>query len=273
MRGAAPVRPRGLARANRQPALYRPANGEATELPTVQHGLREAIISWRLFSGLIVVSLGVVLFLFFSADAFYVHTIGVSGLRYLQKDEIFRWAEIADLHLFWIDPAQVRASIMRSPAVADAEVLLGWPPNMVLINIQEREPALIWSQAGVDLWVDLHGFVLMQPPQERADLIRVVAEGAGELLTPRDRLPGELVTGALQLAPLLGEARTLRYHPVDGLGFARPEGTEVWFGSGVDMPTKLLVYEAILADWAARGATAREINVGNPDAPFDCCLP
>lgn len=266
---------RQRARGERAPAVYRGAQPVGvSETPTVQHGTRDGFLNWRMFSGMIVLSLSVVIFLFFSADAFYVRSIGVSGLRYLQREEIFRWADIADLHLFWIDPAQVRQQIMRSPAVADVEVILGWPPNSVLINVLEREPALIWSQGGVDVWVDIHGYVLMQPPEQRPDLVRVVLEGPGadELINPNQRLASEVISGALQLGEQVAD-RTLRYHPTNGLGFTGPGGWEAWFGTGADMPTKLLVYQRIIAAWEAEGRQPRYIIVSNPDSPVDCCTP
>lgn len=267
---------RGSARTNRQPGVYRgPQEIESADLPAVQHGTRESFISWRMFSGLIVLSLCVVLFMFFSADAFYIHTVGVSGINYLEKEEIFRWADIADMHIFWVDPERVRQSIMRSPAIADVEVILGWPPNMVLLHIQEREPAVIWQQAGVDVWVDIHGYVLMQPPEERDNLVRVVARGQGadELLTPSDRIPTDVVTGALQLGELVPQGEQLRYDAMNGLGFEAENGADIWFGSGTDMPTKILVYQSIMADWAARGQLPSRVVVANPDAPYDCCIP
>lgn len=245
-------------------------------MPTVQHGARSGFLNWRIFSGLIVVGLCVVIFLFFSADAFYIHTVGVSGLRYLKKEEIFRWADIADTHLFWVDPSQVREAIMRAPAVADVEVILGWPPNMVLLNVQEREPALVWRQGDVDVWVDIHGYILMQPPEERSDLVSVTVEGEGadEIVDPNVRIPAEIVSGALQLGELVRNI-PLRYdpNPTRGLGFVGEGGWDAWFGAGTDMPTKILVYEQMVVSWQSSGRVPQTINVANPDSPYDCCTP
>lgn len=97
------------------------------ERAPVQHGVRGRFsIPWRLLSGLIVLSLLMVLALFFTSDAFYVRSIAVGGLRYMTSNEIFSLTNVTNMHVFWVDPDQVRADIMRSSTVADADVRVGW---------------------------------------------------------------------------------------------------------------------------------------------------
>ncbi|MBC8099535.1 MAG: FtsQ-type POTRA domain-containing protein [Armatimonadetes bacterium] len=239
-------------------------------LPNVQHGERGYRVNWRIVSGAIVVVMTGALLLFFISNTFYVHNFAAAGLRYLGKDEIWRWAKVADTHLFWINPEDVGAAILQSPAVADVQVFVGWPPDMVRITITEREPALIWEQADVPVWLDISGRVLMTPPEERGDLLRVVVENVDEVVTPDTRIAPEVVNGALQLRELLPETTTLRYHPVKGLGFVDPGGWEAWFGSGLDMSVKIQVYQAIVAV-RRDSVQLQEINVVNPDAAFWCC--
>lgn len=82
--------------------------------------------SWRMFSTFIVVSLSILLFLFFSTDLFYVHSIAVGGLKYMSKEEIFALTNIANMQIFSVDPQEVRRNILRSPTVAEADVQVGW---------------------------------------------------------------------------------------------------------------------------------------------------
>lgn len=258
-------------RSERTPAVVlTPALMAERDLPAVRHGLRDVAMNWRLLSGMIVVCLLLVLFLFFSADVFYVRAIGVSGTRYLAQTEIFRLAGIADTHVFWIDPAEVRERILEFPAIADAEITLGWPPQMVRITITEREPALVWNQAGVEAWVDIHGNVLMRPPEERDDLLRIEVTGVDAPISINDTVPQDVVAGARQLRELLPAATALRYDPVNGLGFTAEGGWRAWFGSGLDMPTKITIYKALIAELGAQGITPSEVSVVNPDAPFIC---
>ncbi len=129
-------------------------------------------IPWRLVSGLMVLSMLTVLALFFTSDAFYVHSIAVGGLHYMTSDEIFTLTNITNMHIFWVDPAQVRRG---HPALADGRRRRRahrLAPNMVQIVITEREPALVWQQAGTATWIDLQGRVMRQR-EDRPDLLRV----------------------------------------------------------------------------------------------------
>ncbi len=243
---------------------------------TDEHNAAEAQVAerggrfrWRLVSFLIVVCLSAVLGLFFVTDVFYVRSVAVGGLRYMTKEEVFTYADIANLHLFWVDPGEVRENILRYPTVADAQVRLGWPPNMVNIIVEEREPALIWEQNGTGFWVDIRGNV-MALREDRPDLVRVVVDdpllegpiGTGETLDE------EIVFGVLQLHELRPDIASWRYDPARGLGFRNANGWDVWLGVGTDMQEKWRIYEAIAADLVARGIQPGEVNVVNPDAPY-----
>jgi cell division septal protein FtsQ len=264
-RGVERKRPKSV----RAPGVLRQRE-DVESLPSVQHGARGLQVNWRIFSGVMVVCLIVVIGLVFSVDAFYVHRIEVAGLHYLNQAEIYTLTGIANTHLFWVDAEQVRRNILQAPTVADAEVVVGWPPDMVRITITEREPALIWEQAGVPVWVDINGRVLMLPQEERPDLVHVVAEGVTDIVQVSTRIPTEVINGALQLRELLPQATTLRYHPQKGLGFTDPAGWDAWFGSGTDMGVKILFYKKIVSE-IEQSPSLREIDVSNPDQAVICC--
>lgn len=252
----------------REPGIWRGAyaTGEYERPPLQQIEQGRVFVSWRIFSGLLVVSLLLVLFVFFSSDAFYVHSIGVSGLRYMTVQEIFGLANIANVHVFWVDPQEVRANLLRSPAIANAAVNVGWGVPMVQIVIEEREPALVWEQAGVVVWVDLQGRI-MRLREDRDDLLRVIVDGLVDG-PPQGTIDTAIINGALQLHDLLPNQPVLRYHPDKGLGYTDPRGWPVWLGTGTDMPEKILIYNAIIDNLQSRGINPLEVNVTNPDAPF-----
>ena len=262
-------------RAARLPGIWRGplTPTESVEGPAVPHGAQgRMFVSWRVFSLLIVVSLLTVLFVFFGADAFYIRSIGVGGLHYITKEEIFALTGIANMHVFWIDPEEVRMAILRSPTIADATVNISWPPNMVQVVIEEREPALVWEQSGVATWIDLQGRVMRQR-EDRGDLMRISADGVTDgPLSPETRVNTDVVSGALQLHELMPDRDGLRFDPDKGLGFNDERGWTAWFGAGTDMPEKNLIYNAIIANLQSRGIQPSEINIVNPDAPFYCSV-
>ena len=264
-------------RSIRAPGIWRGSSipaGTTAERPALQQARGRGFLGARMFSGLIVISLITVLFLFFSADAFYVQGADVIGLRYMTIEEIFDLAEVRGLHIFWVDPEQVRESLLRSPTIADATIEVGWPPDMVRIIVQERQPALVWEQAGASAWVDLQGRVMRQR-EDRPDLIRIVVDNSAldNPVGPESRIDPGVVNGALQLQSLFPNMTVLRYNPEKGLGYQEQRGWMAWFGSGIDMPDKILVYDALVNNLLRRGIQPLEVNVGNPDAPYYATIP
>lgn len=268
-RRAARVTPR------RDPAIWHGSTPYATPRsarPAAPQAARGGFgLSWRVVSGLIVVALIGLLVLLFTTDAFYVYGPDIQGLDYMTPNEVFAISGIANLHVFWVDPAEVRRSLLESPTIADARIEVGFGPPLVTIYVQERQPALAWEQAGVQVWLDVQGRVMRQRGT-RPDLLRVqvatLVDGP-----PTGSIDSAIVAGALQLDQLLPDLQVLRYHPDYGLGYTDLRGAQVWFGTGTDMPEKILIYNAIIGNMAGNSAFARcappaSIFVMNPDAPY-----
>ncbi|MDX2163298.1 MAG: FtsQ-type POTRA domain-containing protein [bacterium] len=256
----------------REPAIYRGANTPITSAERAPvHVEGRVYIRWRYVSGVIVLAMLILLGIFFISDAYYVHNVAIVGRETMTDAEVYALARIADTHVFWVDPAQVRRSLLESPSIADAQVAVTWNNPMVIITLQEREPALVWEQNGVITWIDVQGRV-MEQRGERPELLRVVAEDAsladGETPLPIEQIEADIVNGALQLRELLPERRELRFTTVLGLGFVDPGGWEAWFGTGTDMPEKVLIYNAIIANLQGRSIQPGVVNLTNPDAPF-----
>ncbi len=252
----------GVLRDRRLPAV--------AETVTVQHSEeRPSGFSWRLVSFALVLLLSLVLVFFYVSESFYVRSISVAQPKYLTKEEIFAFADIANLHIFWVSPQQVRANLLRSPSIADARVWLSWPPHMVNIVVEEREPSLVWEQGGTAVWLDVQGRMMAQR-QDRPDLLRVIADATVQdsPLGEAARVDPQVVIGALQLRDLLPSVTMLRYESVRGLGFVDTNGWTVWLGTGANMREKVQIYQTIAQSIAARGIQAGEINVSNPDAPY-----
>lgn len=265
-------------RPERAPAVLRPTTFPypAEGRVPAEHGARSAVgVSWRLFSGMMVAVLTGLLIAFFASDNFYVRSITVSGSSYLSEAEVFRYTGVAESHLFWVDPQRVRENLIgASPVIADARVRVSWPPQMVDVVIQERQPVVIWTQGGVTALVDLQGRVLRFPPEAEIGQLALIRVQADPVIEEPPQLsvliPVEVISGALQLQSLLAGIPGLRYHPVKGLGFREPGSYDVWLGVGADMPEKLRVYEALRDNLQARGIAPVEINVAHLDAVYYC---
>lgn len=224
---------------------------------------------WRIVSGLMILLLSGVLFLFFYSDVFYVTNIRVGGVNYMTVEEVFTYADVANWHIFWVTPDMVSENVERYPSIANARVQIGWPPNMVTITIEEREPALVWEQNGVAVWIDVQGNV-MEMRDERLDLVRIIVDDPlfeGPLGDANGLDPG-IVSGVLQLHDLRPDILAWRYDPVNGLGWRNANGWDIWLGTGSDMDEKIQIYETLSSDIIARGIQPGEINLVDVDAPY-----
>ncbi len=277
-----------MAERRRLRRLRRATDSNSLPPALVPRGLPFRIyVSTRWFSALIVVTLLVVLHLFLTRDVFFIRVIYVGGTRYLSSGEIFQRSGLANLHVFWVDPAQVEVTLELDPAVANAVVEVGWPPNMVNITISEREPALIWEQSGQRVWVDVRGRV-MQLRQDLPNLVRVIVEkpsadlnrgpcplqGMDEVLGPGSCIDPATVAGVLQFKALYPTVNELVYDPAKGLGYQDGRGWRLWFGDGSYIATKMAVYEKIVRQvYIEQGKQFVEVNVAYPDAPYYSLVP
>ena len=258
----------------------------AAELPAAipRDSPRLIFISWRWLSGLLVLGLVGMLYLFLTRSEFYIHQIYVGytdSEHFLTPDEIYGLTGLANSHIFWADANAVKALLETNPQIASADVRIGWPPDMVQVTITERQPALIWEQSGQRVWVDVRGRV-MALRRDMPDLVRVIVEkpsqavhvgkcewqGVDRVLGRGDCIDQNTVNGVLQFKALYPNVTEVVYDPVKGLGFHEGGNYTLWFGDGIDIQTKMAVYNAIIADLQKRGIQPSEINVANPDAPY-----
>ncbi len=256
---------RRAARQRRTPAIWQPGAPPLERAPSEQAVPRGWRVRPRAVSGGLAAAILIALVFLFAGDALYVHSIQVGGLRTMRADEIYQLTDVIGLHAFWLDPAAIRADILRSPTIADVEVIIGWSPELLTLIISEREPALVWEQAGAALWVDVNGRVMRQR-EDRPGLLRIQTDPVvdGE---PGTEVGVAVVAGALQLQELLPSGMVLHFHPDNGLGYDDPRGWTAWLGTGTGMAEKLRILEAIADDLDKRSVRADTVNLVNPDAP------
>ncbi len=233
---------------------------------------RWSLSPWQIVSGslsLVTLLTGVV---FFFSPIFYVTRAEVGNANYLKAEEIFTTANMANVHVLWVDPNVIAKRVANLPNVESAQVFIRWPARVVIL-LNERSPVLIWEQGDQRLWVDDQGH-LMFLRSELPGLITIINEGDPIQFpcTTSDCPPPEveesIITGALQLASLHTNLDVIYYDPVHGLSYEDDRGWRGYFGAGFDMEFKLVIYEALTNDLVAEGIQPLYVDVGNPDAPF-----
>ena len=252
--------------------LHRTTPGTVPKLSTTaRRERRRAFSRWRIISAILFALFGLTLLAFFTSDVFYVRAIQVRGNTFITREEVFAYSELADYHMFWLDPNEIRENVLRSPSVADITVEVGWPPDLVTLLVQERQPALVWSDAGDETWIDIQGRV-MPARAEMPGLLHVnlVNDGADGPSPSAENFTKDRVLGALRLREVLPEGDHLDYHPVHGLGWTNEQGWQVWMGtdSAAVMDEKIKIYDVLVENLNSRAIDVAELNIANPDAPF-----
>ena len=254
--------------------LHRSSPGSISNQTVARNERTQSYTRWRVTSAIMCLMFGVILVLFFTSDLFYVRSIQVRGNDFLAREEIFAFANIADFHMFWLEPESVRQNVLRSSSIADVTIELGWPPNLVTVLVQERQPAIIWSEAGNETWIDIQGRIMparsAMPGLLRINVVVDAFDGPSATLTELQDLDKDLVLGALRLQEFLPADTNLEYDPINGLGWTNSRGWQIWMGvdSGAGMSEKIRDYQAYINNLDKRGIEIAELNIANPDAPF-----
>ena len=252
--------------------LHRAAPGTAPKLSNaVRRERRPAEARWRIISGVLCVLFGLLLVIFFTSDVFYVRAIQVRGNDFITREEVFAYSDLANYHMFWLDPADIRRKLLRSASVADISVEVGWPPDLVTLLVQERQPALVYSDGGQETWIDVQGRA-MPARAEMPGLLHVnlVRAGNDQPLSTAGDFDKDMVLGALRLRQILPEGAHLDFHPAHGLGWTNELGWQVWMGadSAEVMNEKIKIYAVLVENLSSRAIDVAELNIANPDAPF-----
>jgi cell division protein FtsQ len=233
-------------------------------------------IGWRLLSFFLVALLGTGLYLFWTLPEFRVGATQVTGNQRITADEINSVLELNEYPVFLLTPEDIKNRVLLNyPELASVDVTIALP-NLVTVNVTERQPIILWQQDGGFTWVDETG-TAFRPRGEAGDLILVQALDAPPVmsapeddpLTPVQFIPDETVKAITALAPYVPPDTPILYHPVTGLSWTDGRGWQVVFGtSGDDTEIKVRVYQ-VMVDWLAqRGIRPILINVAYPNAPF-----
>jgi len=233
-------------------------------------------LGWRLMSFILVLLLGSGLYLFWTLPDFRVSAAHVTGNQRIPADEIDSALGLDSSPVFLLTPEQIRVRALQAyPELASVKVTIDLP-NIVTVNVAERQPIIQWQQDGSYTWIDETG-TAFRPRGEAQGLIVVQALDAPPAMSAPDEnqlvpapfIPEGTVKALMALAPHVPAGTPILYHPVTGLSWTDARGWQAVFGiGGDDVEAKVLVYQAMI-DWLTqRGIRPILINVAYPDAPF-----
>jgi len=155
-----------------------------------------------------------------------VHDIEVSGASQVPASQIMEAAGIDGASVFTLDLSAAEARIESLPKISDATLERhGW--TSVSIHVQERTPWGNWQMNGVNVPVDIDGYVLDGPPAPEGAPV-IIEVDPKRVLNPGDRLEPD----AIQLAArLIDEADTAFGREVMLLAYREDAGLTVALSS------------------------------------------
>ena len=235
-------------------------------------------VGWRLLSFFISLLLGAALYLAWTLPMFRATAAQVTGYQRIQPDEINAVLDSAGQPIFTLLPSDLEKRIRRNyPELASAKVTLSLP-NVVSVNVVERQPVILWQQNGAYTWIDENGVAFHPRGSQGADkLISVNAlatpppgqPSADDALAPTPYVSDDMVKAIQILAPNVPSGSTLTFDPHNGLGWSDSRGWQAYFGSdSKDMNMKLLVYKSLVNSLLQRGVYPVFISVQYPNAPY-----
>jgi hypothetical protein len=221
----------------------------------------------------------------------------ITGNQRIPTDEINGVLGLSGYPVFMLTPNQLEARVLHNyPELAAVKASISLP-NVVTVNVTERQPIIMWQQDGDYTWIDETG-TAFRPRGEAPGLIVVQAlsappappkpapldSQAGES-TPTEQaltsasadqtsgtapfISEETIKALIALAPYVPPGTPILYDSATGLSWTDGRGWHAVFGlSGDDTETKVRVYQAMV-DWLTqRGIRPILINVAYPSAPF-----
>jgi hypothetical protein len=222
---------------------------------------------WRLVSGILSISLMLVLIMVTNTGYFQVKGIQTHGLERFTEAEIVQAINIKGSPIFFIHPEKIKQDLQHTyPGLSEVEVEVSWPAN-VLISLKERYPVLAWNWEGHVRWVDENG-VAFEPHDLGLDVVQV--NSAMLPPTVQDRfVDPRIVKTVSTLRDYLPEGTELIFNADHGLGWNDDRGWIVYFGfNDDDAAQKMIVYQALVDYLEKKRITPALINIEFLNAPY-----
>ena len=226
-------------------------------------GVLEKIPRSKALALLLAVLLGIVLFIFFDLDVFYVYHLEISGLDYVTPVEIEKASGLMGYNIFFIDARAAERALQKLPEVKSAHVYAALP-SRVSVVIEERQPEVVWQRGPENYWVDADGIVF----RARASVSNVPT--LRDVDTSPIKLGQKLYAAPLDAYHALRLAwsdapRNLEWSNQRGLAYTDEHGWKIYLGDASEMAGKLAKLRALVPQLVGRNPSIRFIDVGKGD--------
>jgi cell division protein FtsQ len=262
---------------------------------------------WRLFSGLIVIAMVVLLIVVSTSSAFQVKSPHFTGLQRLGQADVEAVMDLKGTSIVMVDPNALRTKLEAAfPELSAVAVNVSLPAS-VNVTVRERQPVMAWKIKDVVTWIDAEG-VRFSPHGDAAGLVTIESDDNPPLVqtdaaatdtilaatantttaiaasadgtattagakvvqnSSSQRVDMKILKAAILLGSQMPEKSVLVYNYLNGLGWTDPRGWKVYFGLNLDdIEPKFIMYETIVDQLTQKKITPAVISVENINAPF-----
>ncbi len=201
----------------------------------------------------------------FLSDDYYVFAATVSGNSLVTAEEVFQRSDIEGYSIFFIDPVQIEERIRAIPDVREATVQASLP-NVLVIEVQERQARAIWQTGDDRYGVDDEGTAVSLRGDAEPSIVITDLDSTPLELGAQVNL--EAVTAAETFHSLLPGTTEFGYSQEQGISYVDQHGWRVYLGSGQDAQLKVAVVEALATQLESQAAVVETIDVRFPESPL-----
>jgi len=207
-----------------------------------------------------------------STDAsFFIYEASVVGAEHLDAAMLYQVAGIHEMNIFWIRPEEVEARLEAVDGIKAAHVRCDLFPARVAIQVEERQPLVLWrAQAqGRDWWLDEEGVVLPYHGDPADPNVLFVVDSSDRVLAVGQTLqPPGLAASVRRLAEALPGIRVFFYEAERGLGFYQVQDGKQWavyVGGSENLERKIQALRALSDYLSAHNIQPRYVDVRWPE--------
>ena len=258
--------------------------GAELQLPALPH----LQMGWRLISGAVFLLSFAVVISFSNLSTFQINSINLRGAQRLSPEAVLSQVDLLGASIISLQPDEIETRIEETfPSLSSVRVSLKLPAA-VTIQVNERQPVILWEQESSSHWIDAEGVMFPvageaevlqtvaasgDPPSAPAVFIPEVNDETGEvsqlLLPGLPQTTPEFVEVILSLTNYIPEGILLQYDPQFGLGWRDPNGWLVYFGRDINnIDIKLAEYQTIIGVLESQNITPTLISLEFLHAPF-----
>ncbi len=213
---------------------------------------------------LLLVLIWLINWLFISAD-FYVYEAKVLGNMAVSVAEIYQISGLDEISIFYVDPAQVEAAVTQLPEIKEAEVSHRLP-NLVTIQVVERQPQFIWQTGQTRYWIDAEGIILTARGELPGAIL--VQDLDARPLRLGDRIDPQVLKAVQGLRSVLPEVATFQYSHHEGLSFHTEQSWPVYLGMEENPQAQVAILRALMRGIEAKGVQPQFIDLRFKGRPY-----